>query len=245
MRNQSNAIMDATQEALSFAKAYNNRANRIIEIFLMGYFVLGLLLSMRYNTWLVAISVGGLCLFIYYVSKGLFPNTKINQYVASAVVGVFTAQYIYQMHGLFEMHFFAFIGSALMIVYQNWKVIIPVTLVIAIHHGIFAFMQIQYGYDNVYFSQVEFDLEAYAFHIGLAVIIFFICALWSYEFEKQNLKNQNMGVIENMNNLVFKNVEFAANLAQGNYDVDFKSEKGDIMGETLLEIRNKMKGIKN
>ena len=31
------------------------------------------------------------------------------------------AEFIYQMHGLFEMHFFAFIGSAILITYQNWK----------------------------------------------------------------------------------------------------------------------------
>ena len=59
--------------------------------------------------YIVGIGVGVLNLALYYLARYLFPNTRLNQYIASLVAGIFMAQFIYQMHGLFEMHFFAFV----------------------------------------------------------------------------------------------------------------------------------------
>jgi light-regulated signal transduction histidine kinase (bacteriophytochrome) len=99
------------------------------------------------------------------------------------------AQYIYQMHGLFEMHFIAFIGSAILITYQNWKLQIPLLLVVVIHHGLFGYMQYA-GYNNVYFTQLDYmDMQTFIIHIILAAAIFFICGLWAYNFMK-NSKRQ-------------------------------------------------------
>ncbi len=221
----------------SFVKGIHLRSNKMIEYFLASYFILGILLGFKYDTILVALIVGGICNVLYYVSKKMFPNSTVNQYVASAAVGIYTAQFIYQMHGMFEMHFFAFIGSALMITYQNWKVVIPVSVVIAIHHAIFAYLQYKYGYEGVYFSKVDFDLEAYSFHIGIAVIIFFICGLWSYQLEKQQ---QSIVMLEKISEEQAKSVEFAMNLAYGDPKAEFKAAEGDMLGEALLEVRKKM-----
>src|SRR5262245_56919434 len=110
------------------------KSDQLIEIFLGAYFLGGFILAFFYDTWFIAGVVGGACLIAYYAAKKLFSGSNVHHYVASAVAGVYTAQFIYQMHGLFEMHFFAFIGSALMITYQNWKTQIPVALVVVGHH---------------------------------------------------------------------------------------------------------------
>ncbi|MEL7533221.1 MAG: sensor histidine kinase, partial [Bacteroidota bacterium] len=88
---------------------------------LVGNFLFGLFLASFYDTWLIALNVGLLNLGAYWSSKYLLPDTKIYQYVGSAVLGIFMAQFIFQMHGLFEMHFFAFISSSLLISYSNWR----------------------------------------------------------------------------------------------------------------------------
>ena len=94
------------------------------------------------------------------------------------------AQYIYQMHGLFEMHFFAFIGSAILITYQNWKLQIPMLLVVIVHHVAFGYLQ-NSGVENVYFTQLDyFELQSFIIHFVLAAIIFFICGLWGYQLKK-------------------------------------------------------------
>jgi uncharacterized membrane protein AbrB (regulator of aidB expression) len=94
------------------------------------------------------------------------------------------AQYIYQMHGLFEMHFFAFIASAILITYQKWKLQIPLLLLVVIHHGVLGYLQ-NLGFEKVYFTQLgTLYLQTFIIHIALSAIIFFTCGLWAYQLKK-------------------------------------------------------------
>ena len=160
------------------------KSDKVMNYFLITFFVVGLVLAPFYDTWMVAVGVGGLSLLAYYSAKLVLPNSDLYQYVLSAVLGVFMAQYIYQMHGLFEMHFIAFIGSAMLITYQNWKLQIPLTIVVVLHHATFAYLQ-YVGYEKVYFTQLDYmSLQTFIIHVILAATIFFICGLWAYQIKK-------------------------------------------------------------
>jgi len=160
------------------------RSDKLINYFLAGYFLLGLALAPFYSTWLIAVGVSSISLAAYYSAKLLLPASSLHQYVLSAVLGIFMAQYIYQMHGMFEMHFFAFIGSAVLITYQKWQLQIPIMLVVLIHHAAFSYLQ-NSGFSQVYFSQLnEFDVQTFVIHIMLATTIFFICGLWAFQLRK-------------------------------------------------------------
>lgn len=170
----------------AFLFQVKQRSDRLMNYFLIGHFLTGLALAVFYDTWLIAFGVGGLLLAAYYSVKLMLPESDLYQYVLSAVYGVFMAQFIYQMHGLFEMHFFAFIGSAILITYQKWKLQIPITLVVIIHHASLGYLQ-DVGVSKVYFTQLEsFTLLAFAIHVILAAIVFFICGLWAYQLKKYN-----------------------------------------------------------
>ncbi len=172
----------------AFTEHAKKRSDKLMNYFLIGFFVAGLIFAMFYDTWLIAFGVGGLCLTAYYLCKIGLPDSNLYQYILSIVLGVFMAQYIYQMHGMFEMHFFAFIGSAILITYQNWKLQIPIMLVVVIHHATFSYLQ-NIGIDKVYFTQLDnFDLQTFTIHVILAALIFFICGLWAYELKKYNKK---------------------------------------------------------
>lgn len=175
-------------EKAAYDASVKKRSDRLMNYFIAGYVIAGLLLANYYDTWLVAIGISGLCVCAYYSVKYFLPDSDLYQYVLSAVLGIFMAQYIYQMHGLFEMHFFAFIGSAVLITYQKWKLQIPMLVVVYIHHTIFSYLQDQ-GFNKVYFTQLDyFDLQTYVLHILLTVIIFFICGLWSYQLNRAGEK---------------------------------------------------------
>ncbi|MDB5281937.1 MAG: arcB 3, partial [Bacteroidota bacterium] len=162
------------------------KSDRTMNYFLVVFFVAGLLLAFFYDTWNVAIGVGGLSLLAYYSARYVLPESNLYQYVLSAILGVFMAQYIYQMHGLFEMHFIAFIGSAILITYQNWKLQIPLTLVVVLHHALFGYMQYA-GVEKIFFTQLDYmSLQTFIIHVILAAGIFFICGLWAYNFKKYN-----------------------------------------------------------
>ena len=178
--------MSGLQQTQAFQSGVKERSDRLMNFFLTGYFLIGLVFAVFYDTWLIALGVGGLSLVAYYSAKIALPDSSLYQYVLSTILGVFMAQYIYQMHGLFEMHFFAFIGSALLITYQKWKLQIPMLIVVTLHHAIFSYLQ-NTGVTSVYFTQLDyFTVQTFIIHILLAAGIFFICGLWAYQLKKYN-----------------------------------------------------------
>ncbi len=173
------------QEAY-FKLQVETRSDKMMNYFLIVFFCVGLVFAMFYGTWLIAFGVGGLSLLAYYSVKIALPDSNLYQYVLSVVLGIFMAQYIYQMHGMFEMHFFAFIGSAILITYQNWKLQIPIMVLVVVHHASFSYLQ-NIGYNKIYFSQLNyFDLQTLIIHSSLSGIIFFICGLWAFQLKKYN-----------------------------------------------------------
>jgi two-component system sensor histidine kinase/response regulator len=170
----------------AFRLEVKERSDGLMNYFLAAYFIIGLILAAFYDTWLIAIGSGGLCLAAYYSTKWILPDSDLYQYVLGVILGIFMAQYIYQMHGLFEMHFFAFIGSAILITYQKWKLQIPIMIVVTLHHATFSYLQ-DLGYSGIYFTQLDyFAFQTFVIHILLAGVIFFICGLWAYQLKKYN-----------------------------------------------------------
>ncbi len=163
-----------------------HKSDRLMNYFLVSFFITGLLLAFFYDTWLVAIGVGTLSLLAYYSTRFLLPHSNAYQYMVSVVFAIFMAQFIYQMHGLFEMHFIAFIGSAILITYQNWKLQIPLAAVVIVHHASFGYLQ-YIGYDKIYFTQLDYmTLQTFIIHGILATVVFFICGLWAFQLKKLN-----------------------------------------------------------
>jgi signal transduction histidine kinase len=176
--------IDQSLHINEFLLAIKNKSDKLMNYYIISYYVFGLFLASYYDTWEIAIGVGGLLLLAYFSTKRALPNSDFYQYVLSTVLGIFMAQFIYQMHGMFEMHFTAFVASAILITYQNWKLQIPLTMVVIIHHGLFAYLQ-YIGLDKIYFTQLDYmSLETFVFHIVLAGIIFSLCGLWAYQFKK-------------------------------------------------------------
>lgn len=165
------------------------KADLLVNYFLVSYFFIGLILAFYYDTWLIAVGVGGLSLAAYYITKLTLPNSALYQYVLSIVLGIYMAQFIYQMHGMFEMHFFAFIGSAILISYQNWKLQIPLALFVYIHHAVFGYLQYT-GHSEIYFTQLEYmPLRTFIIHGVLANAVFALCGFWAYYLKNTSMEH--------------------------------------------------------
>ncbi|MBO9658849.1 MAG: PAS domain S-box protein [Chitinophagaceae bacterium] len=175
------------QHLQSLLLQYKKSSDRTIDFFLGAYFVFGLGLAFFYDTWLIAAGVGGLSLLAFYATRLLMPESNTYQYVLSVILGIFMAQFIYQMHGMFEMHFVAFISSAVLIIYQNWRLQIPLTIVVTVHHAVFGYLQFS-GAKDVYFTTMPYmDVETFVIHILLAGIVFYIGGLWAYRLNKYKI----------------------------------------------------------
>jgi signal transduction histidine kinase len=172
----------------AYTAQVRHKSDRLMNYFLVSFFLVGLLLAIFYDTWLIAIGIGSLSLLAYYSVKLLLPGSDTYQYVASLVYGIFMAQFIYQMHGLFEMHFIAFIGSAILITYQNWKLQIPLALLVIVHHATFGYLQ-YIGYEKIYFTQLDYmTLQTFTIHGILATVVFFICGLWAWQMKRLSMR---------------------------------------------------------
>ncbi len=164
-------------------------ANKVNEGLLLAMFLFGIFIALFYDTWLVAFAIGGLCLVAYYTAKKILPDSVVYQYVLSGISAIFSAQFIYQMHGMAEMHFWVFICSTIMIIYQNWKLQIPLIVIVIIHHGSFAYLQYA-GYKEIYFTQLDYmDLTTFIFHGVLASCVCLVSAYWSYTIYKRTIQD--------------------------------------------------------
>lgn len=212
------------------------KGDYLLNYFMLGSFIFGLILATFYDTWLVAIAVGGLNLVAYYLSKFALPDRTLYQYVASANLAIFMAQFIYQMHGLFEMHFYAFVACTVMIVYANWRLQLPLLVIIVVHHALFAWLQFS-GVEGVYFTQLPYmELTTFIFHVFLAAVIIFISGLWGWQMERKILEDgQNAMRLEEVLN---RNIAFANEIKQGNLEADFDAEEDDPLSKSLANMRD-------
>jgi PAS domain S-box-containing protein len=160
------------------------RSDRLMNYSLGAYFLLGVVFASFYGTWLTGFGFGGLLLAIYYSAKATLQVSCLYQYVLSVVLGLFLAQFVYQMHGMIEMYFFAFIGSALLITYQNWKLQLPMLAVVLLHHALLGHLQ-GTGQTGVLFSQLNyFNVQTSVIHILLTMSIFLICGLCAFQLHR-------------------------------------------------------------
>lgn len=217
------------------------KADRNTNFYLLAFFGFGIIISFFYQTYLIALTVGVLNLTAYYISRALLKGSTFYQYVLSIVYAIFTAQFIYQMHGMAEMHFCAFIGSIVLIAYQNWKLQLPLALSVAGHHIVFAYLQYA-GTKGVYFTEGAYmPMSTFILHVSLAVVIFFLCGYWSYVFEKRSKESFLKGIeLKEQLSSISKNIAFADEISKGNLSVELELEKGDHLGESLLKMRENL-----
>jgi methyl-accepting chemotaxis protein len=190
---------------------------------------------------LLPVSVGSLCLAACYLSKILLPAHNLYQYVISAVLAVFMAQFIFQMHGMFEMHFFAFLGAVLLITYQNWKLQIPLLLLIVVHYAGFAYLQYT-GFKEIYFTQLDYmPLDAFLFHAAMAAAIVFICGLWAYQLSRSTLENaKNTLQLRHQLRNMEQNIAFAESISKGGQETENTFTAEDEPGRALAQMRSSL-----
>lgn len=238
----SNPLTKSLSQTDTIFSEITKRSDRIMNIAIWIYFLVGILLSFFYDTLLLAIGVGGLSLIAYYTTKILLPRSVLYQYVLSVVFGIFSAQYIYQMHGMFEMHFMFLVGSALLITYQNWRLQLPLLIYIVVHHGSFAYLQYK-GMKEIYFTQLEYmDLQTFLIHAGVVSTILFINAMWAFNLAKKTTKESStLQALENQLTNVSNNIGFAEEISKGNLSIDYSLKTNDDeLGKALLKMRDNL-----
>ncbi len=137
----------------------------------------------------------------------------------------------------------AFIGSILLIQYKKWQLQLPITIIVVIHHGVFAYTQF-IGYSEIYFTDGDYmDLQTFVVHVLLAAIIFFLCGYWGYVFKKNANEIEIINAtLETQLNSISNNLIIADQITKGNYDAHFDTNQdSDKLSLLLQEMGNNFK----
>lgn len=235
--------MTFSEEQLApFFEKTKIKADRIMLYYFIGNFLFGLFLAFFYDTWAFALMVGGINLITYFSARFILPNTSLYQYIGSGVSALFVAQFIYQMHGMFEMHFFVFVASLVLVAYHNWKLQLPLIIIVVIHHALFAWLQYS-GMKEIYFTQLEYmDLQTFIFHGGLAQVIVFLSGYWSYDFRKK-AKESALYILTQEHQITKTGeiISFVEKLSKGDLNVTLEGSEAGKLESSMLELQDKLK----
>ena len=194
------------------------KADKISDKFVIIFFIIGLLLAPIYQTWLFSLITGSCALIIYLIARLVLQNKFYARMLISSVYAVFMLQFIGQMHGMAETHFFFFVNAALLIIYQDWRILIPYAILTVGHHSILAILQVAYEMENIgqYFISyngvtITGETVKYVtvfqliFHFTIVSIMAFVCGWWAIIFRKNSIILMN-----NQNQIQLKNEQLVA-----------------------------------
>ncbi len=237
-------IKESKQTVNTYFDALEKKVDRITHTVLLSSFAFGMGIAYFYDTYLIASIVGLANLAMFYVTKWVLPKSKLYQYVYSFCLSVFMAQFIYQMHGMTEMHFYAFIASVVLIAYQKWTVQLPLVLMVVIHHSVFAYLQ-YIGIKEIYFTIGDYmSLLTFSMHILFAAIIFGLCIFWSYSFRARTTANiiDAIKIQEQLDNST-QNTLFIKELLDGNFSSNYQAKENDEFGMYLLNVKTTLQEV--
>ena len=222
-----------------FIRQSNEQADRAMRPFIFGFFAFGLLIAPFYDTWIFALGIGGSSMLAYFICTQFLAGTFAARFAISLIFAVYMLQFIGQMHGMYEMHFFFFINIAILIIYQDWRIMAPYTIFAIGHHSVFFAIQMN-GYDvKEYFINLEnITYVVLGFHFGLAALMAVVCGWWAIILRKRTHQDfENKRRLEKQLTNVNKSVTFAQQISQGALTEDYELSEADELGQSLLEMR--------
>jgi methyl-accepting chemotaxis protein len=234
-----------TTENTQGIQAYHQRvyseADRTMHKFIIGYFILGILLSEFNNTWTLGLGIGGAFFLIYFLVYKYVKHKPTLRYFISFLLWNYPLQFILQMNGMYEVFFFYFISLTALLFYEKWKLTLPTTIYSLITVGVMYYLQ-QSGFESTYLvdSQV-FTNTSFAMHIGLVIFYAGLCILWSKVQAEQTSESAiNQVHMEEKLFHMEANIKFADDISQGELKAEYQLDDTDNLGNSLMNMRNSL-----
>jgi hypothetical protein len=240
MNPQAESLAISEEQFRPYFNKINKHADRIATTFIIGFFFVGIGLSFFYKTYTLALLMGTASLGIYFLMRFFAANTTALRLVTSFLFWNFGLQFLIQMEGLPEMKFVYFISLTVLLFYEDWKILLPVTA--------YAVISIIY----IHFSESDFikhnlpqshNDPITTFIIQVSAILFYagLCVRWAM-LQRNQTKESAIGAIMMADQLSMMdvNVTFADHISQGNVKADYGGRKPDKIGSSLLHMRDSL-----
>jgi methyl-accepting chemotaxis protein len=200
----------------AFAEVYS-RGDKVMTGFILLHFALALVFAFFHQTWSLAFGVGMFSVSAFGASAYFLPKSFSTRVLAGVILQVFVLLYIYQLQGLPEIRFFFFTSFVILIVYQDWRALLPGLLLF--FGQMFVFAYLGSAVENLHIINHEYqafilrlvprakngiDVDALGlwFYMGISCLQVALTGLWAY-FLRLNTINE----ILSKQNLLTKQLE--------------------------------------
>jgi methyl-accepting chemotaxis protein len=141
-------------------------------------FVLALALTPWNATYYPVLIVGLPAALVPTVFIYMRPGTRLTRTLVAISTMVFCALHIHQAAGVTELHFGIFVVLAVLLCYRDWFVIVVASLVIALHHLSFNYVQ-QLGWGLYCFTEPGFErVLIHAAYVVAEAVALCVIAEW-------------------------------------------------------------------
>ncbi|MDH5474437.1 MAG: GAF domain-containing protein [Cyclobacteriaceae bacterium] len=231
----------STEKIQSFYQKVYQEADNTIHKFIIGYFILGIVISFFHNTWILGVGVGGFFMITYLVIKSRYQHTTFFRYFISFLLWNYPVQFVLQMHGMYEINLFYFISLTALLFYENWKTILIPTLYAVLTLSTLYYIQLS-GAETEYLDDANlFNTVSLTVHLIIIVFYAGLCVLWSVIQRRQTHESGiNQIDMEDKLKHMEANIKFADTLSQGHLTAKYSLESTDNLGESLMNMRDSL-----
>lgn len=232
----------SSEELEPFHNKVNEEADVIVNYFIYGFAIFGVAISFFYQSYLLAFVMGGVSLIIHLALKSFIGGTFWFRVISSLLFWNFAVQFIFQMHGMYEMHFFYFIGLTVLLFYEDWRLLMPLIVYALVTFIYLFFSQSTGGEENELLQNLPpMDYKNMVIHVGILVLYGGLCILWA---RLQHGQTKESGInniqMQKQLNLMDINIGFADSISQGNLSASYDAEEADRLGESLMNMRGSL-----
>jgi methyl-accepting chemotaxis protein len=238
------------EKVQAFKDEVYERVDRLMENILGGYVAFSIILSFFYREeweWYLLLISGGLWMG-YYLGKK-FVNAADLRYLLSGILAMFSILFMVQMQGAFYVHFSLFTTMSLLVLYQNWRLIVVFATITGFYSMICFLLIVELDYQGLryYFLDVaDWGDKDRAWLLGflgtlMGVLQFACCVVFARYLEAQTEKNarNRIYLYEQLN--IEDNIRIAEQIAKGDLYQQFQPKENDAIGAALLDMRDNLR----
>lgn len=169
------------------------RGDRLMVCFVLAHALLALYQAGFYGTWTITLGTILFATSAYMASLLLAPRTRITRVVGGIALQVFVGLFIYQLHGLAEMHFYHFTAQTMLVMYEDWFASWPGVLLAILGECAGAFLQNSRVQLHI-FSDTRVETQKLVFHFGIILFQAGICTYWTILQRRRRLESESQHI---------------------------------------------------
>ncbi|MFT4925447.1 MAG: methyl-accepting chemotaxis protein [Phenylobacterium sp.] len=162
---------------------------------LIGAWIVSLIYAPVYNTWMEAVVLGSLILVLPFWLIADKPGRSFTRQVICVALLLLISLHVQQLNGMVEAHFGYFVVIAVLFAYKDWRLFVTATVVAAVHHFTFYYLQLN-NTGILLFNPNDLSLLIVLQHAAYIVVE---CGILAYQSVQSN---HEMGLVSSLNKVI-------------------------------------------